>query len=457
MSAEDFVKIVRDGNEKLRVDDVVVNAGSVKLRGRGILRVEQEKPLRIDLTLSGRNAPPSHRKVTTKKDFWSLSGMIDSHLRFRCDNVSSGGNWRSANGIVTITRTLPSIELVTERFDSLRRIKRVKPLAKQIGLKPSDDPNEYSPDRSFSFEATLVNCDLPATNAWSETKWTNDFLRERMTTSADTFMGEMATTRYAFIRAENKRDLNVYLRSKDECQSVSEEDDLRKFRALLNAFAFADGVQPWPFHIRYERGGHCLSERISAARTPSKTNFSPFNRPMGRQYCEDFARVIRLIAEFLEPKTSLNSQLTHLLFLFREAGKNTIQLEIRILTLCALLEGLVRTIYKELSLGKPRASNRKKKPPAAQNIFKAVAQKLRISWQDEMEPLFAEWKRARNPSAHGDFPSEVEPEADEQQALEQMFLGLSRIAGGFNMILLKLFGYTGIYRASTVEDVYRKL
>ena len=74
-----------------------------------------------------------------------------------------------------------------------------------------------------------------------------------------------------------------------------------------------------------------------------------------------------------------------------------------------------------------------------------------------MEPLFAEWKRARNPSAHGDFPSEVEPEADEQQALEQMFLGLSRIAGGFNMILLKLFGYTGIYRASTVEDVYRKL
>jgi len=81
MSAEDFVKIVRDGNEKLRVDDVVVNAGSVKLRGRGILRVEQEKPLRIDLTLSGRNAPPSHRKVTTKKDFWSLSGMIDSHLR----------------------------------------------------------------------------------------------------------------------------------------------------------------------------------------------------------------------------------------------------------------------------------------------------------------------------------------------------------------------------------------
>jgi hypothetical protein len=457
MSAEDFVRIVREGNEKLRVDDVVVNAGSVKLRGRGILQVEQEKPLRIDLTLSGRNAPPSHSRVTTKKDFWSLSGIINGHLRFQCDNVSPGGNWRSANGIVTITRTLPSIELVTERFDSPNRIKRVKASAKRMGLKPFDDPNEYSPDRSFSFEATLVNCDLPATNAWSETKWTNDFLRERLTTSADTFIGEMATTRYAFIREENKRDLDIYLRSKDECQSVSEEDDLRKFRALLNAFAFADGVQPWPFHIRYERGGHCLSERISAARTPPKTNFSPFSRPTGREYCEDFARAIRLIAEFLEPKTSLNSQLTHLLFLFREAGKNTVQLEIRILALCALLEGLVRTIYKELSLGKPRASNRKKKPPAAQNIFKAVAQKLRIPWQDEMEPLFAEWERARNPSAHGDFPPEVEPGADEQQALEQMFFGLSRIAGGFNMILLKLFGYTGIYRASTFEDVYRKL
>jgi len=28
---------------------------------------------------------------------------------------------------------------------------------------------------------------------------------------------------------------------------------------------------------------------------------------------------------------------------------------------------------------------------------------------------------------------------------------------GFNMILLKLFGYSGIYRASTLEDMYRKL
>jgi hypothetical protein len=456
VTPEEFVKVVRSGNEKLRVDNVIVNAGPVTLRGRGVLVIQPEKHLRIELTLRGRAAPPTHNRVITKKDAWSLTGIIDKHLRFHCDNVSPGGIWTAFNGIVTITRTLHTIELVTERFDEAKAINKRKALEKRLGIKQSKDPDEYRTNRSFSFEATLANCDVPAINAGTEAVWTNDFLGESSTSSADTFVGEMATARYAFVRARNKCDLDIYLRSKDDCRSVSEEDDWRKFRALLNALAFADGIQPWPFYIKYERGGHRISERVSAARTPPKTNLSPFNRPLARQHCADFERAIRLTAEFLEPKTSLNGQLTHLLFLFREAGKDSVQLEIRILALCALLEGLIRTIFKEMSLGRP-ANSRKKNFPAAQDVFKAVAHKLAIPWEKEMEPLFNEWKYARNPSAHGHFPSELERETNEQVTVEKMFFGFSRIAGGFNMILLKLFGYSGTYRASTLEDIYRKL
>ena len=129
------------------------------------------------------------------------------------------------------------------------------------------------------------------------------------------------------------------------------------------------------------------------------------------------------------------------------------QTEIEILALCALLEGLIRTLFAEMRLG----AGTKEKFPRVQDAFKAVAQKLKIPWKETMEPLFVEWRRARNPSAHGDFPVEIATDSDKQKSVEQMFFGLSRIAGGFNMILLKLFGYLGIYRASALEDKYQRL
>ncbi|PYL24564.1 MAG: hypothetical protein DMF37_07200, partial [Verrucomicrobia bacterium] len=61
------------------------------------------------------------------------------------------------------------------------------------------------------------------------------------------------------------------------------------------------------------------------------------------------------------------------------------------------------------------------------------------------------------PSAHGRFKTDINDGNADQKTVEEMFFGLSRIAGGFNMILLRLFGYSGPYRASALEDKYRNL
>ena len=207
-----------------------------------------------------------------------------------------------------------------------------------------------------------------------------------------------------------------------------------------------------------------------------------------------FGSAVKAAAEFLEPDTSLSRQLTHLLFLFREAGKDTVQLEIRILALCALLESLVRTIFKEVCQSKTDALDtanaerfailkerflkraaqlrntknyrehdtlcdriRGASVSTTQDVFKAVSSRLNLPWREVMQPLFREWKKARNPSAHGDFKPDIAGGVTEQKAVEEMFFGLSRIAGGLNTILLKLFGYSGPYRASALEDQHRRL
>jgi hypothetical protein len=487
VTADEFVELVRRGSEKLRVDNVVIEAGEIRLRGRGLLRIGPES-LEIDLTLNGRKIP-AHPRVVTKRDLWRLSGVISGQLPFRCDTVSPGGNARSSNGIVTITRRLHHVELVADPFDSPKAKRQRRNLQKQFGLKPSSEVE----DRSFEFEATIVDCPLPAANGGTETTLTNDFLGETRSSSLNTFRGELATVRYALIRAKNGNDLDIYFRSKEGCESVSEAEDWRQFRAFLAALAFANGVQPWPFRIEYTRGGHRVSETIRAPCKPSSTSYSPLNEAIGFSEPEAFASAIKAAAEFLKPKTELNRQLTNLLFLFREAGKDSVQLEIRILACCALLESLVRTIFKEICLhqsdapdaidserftklknnvlrGATRLLNSKNarehrrlcdriKDASAlqiQEVFKAVAQRLAISWEDAMQPLFSEWKRARNPAAHGRFKPDME-DGREQKKAERMFFGMSRVAGGFNMILLRLFGYSGRYRSSALEDKYRKL
>jgi hypothetical protein len=488
VDGNEFAKLVRAGKDKLRVDRVVVIAGETKLRGQGILRIEPGT-LEIDLTLVGRTIP-DHSRVTTKKDAWSMSGVIEGVLPFNCDNVSPGGSNRSQNGILTITRRLHPIELVTASPDSPKSKHRRARLMRQLGFKP----DKGKADRSFEFEATIVDCLLPAANARTTTTKNNEFLGESSSVALNTFSGELSRARYALIGDRKNSDLNIYLRSRDEHPSTGATNDWRLFRAFLAAFAFVTGVQPWPFRITYSHDGQDYSDTIRGAVRPPRTSLSALNEAIGLQEPQAFGDAIKAATEYLEPETALTRELIHLLFLFREAGKESVQLEIRILAVCTLLESLIRTIFDKICLRSTKATDaidRKRferlkeqllKRAASllrktnareharicarikdaaefqmQDMFKAVAHELDISWDQTMRPLFSEWKQARNPSAHGRFKPDFEEVSDPQKATEKMFFGLSRIAAGFNMILLKLFGYSGIYCASRLEDKYARL
>lgn len=59
-------------------------------------------------------------------------------------------------------------------------------------------------------------------------------------------------------------------------------------------------------------------------------------------------------------------------------------------------------------------------------------------------------EESENPLVHGQLPYHAPP-TTEEQASERMFYGQSRIAGAFNMILLRLFGYEGSYLTSVIE------
>jgi hypothetical protein len=75
MTADEFVKIVRNGSDKLRVDDVVFNTGSEEFHGKGLIRISRES-IDVDLTINkGEKVPEVKTGIYTKRDYWKLTGI----------------------------------------------------------------------------------------------------------------------------------------------------------------------------------------------------------------------------------------------------------------------------------------------------------------------------------------------------------------------------------------------
>jgi hypothetical protein len=240
----------------------------------------------------------------------------------------------------------------------------------------------------------------------------------------------------------------------------------------------------------YLRAGQKITDRITSAAKLTKTFHAPFtdrlafNAQTGSLKW-DFQDAIRKAATFFEKDSIFSKEVSIILFLFREADEG-VHSEITTITLCALFENLVRLLFRELNL-KEKVDNEdlklfeEAKAEIAGQINRQIAEKgegyrrlynvvqsaqlfsmeqmcqavanhFGLKWQDDMENIFKTWKRARNPLLHEKARAEMSE--DEQKA---SVINESRIAGAINILLLKLFGYSGQMRHSTFEDGYREI
>ena len=87
-----------------------------------------------------------------------------------------------------------------------------------------------------------------------------------------------------------------------------------------------------------------------------------------------------------------------------------------------------------------------------EQMFQAVVNHFGLVWQGDMENIYKTWSRARHPLVHDKMRAETS-----EDKLKQSVIDESQIAGAINILLLKLFGYSGPMRHSALEDGYRKI
>ena len=504
MTADKFVALVKKGSDKLRVDEIVLDTSEREIHGKGMLRIHQEE-IELDMTLNvGEAPPPFQTGIFTARDFWKLSGLIEDHLRFECKRVARYAKTQTFNGVTTLTFGLRPLDLIPSGWDALSNDERnryVEQRRKEINA-PVTSPDHLdkvpvdnkSPEGcSVEFHALLVDYPLISRDSGTRTVTTNAFLGELNGPRADTFMGEIEGFDFALIKEKEDAELHVHLRSKEGHHSANEEADWAKFDALMNAVAFTHGVHAWPYRIEYWRDGQKKLDRVTPACSLTRTSHAPFTEALffnakTGQVQWDLRDPMKKAASFFEANSGLSEEIVQILFLFREAGGEEVHSEIATLALCTLFENLVHLLFEELKLKEKALEENKTlglfeqaKREIAQQIseqiavkgegynrlhkavpslslftqremFQAVVSHFGLKWQDDMEALFKTWKNARNLLVH-----HKERAGQSEDEVRNSVLDESRIAGVINILLLKLFGYSGWVRSSAFEDKYRQI
>ena len=488
MTADDFVTIVRNGSDKLRIDDVVIKTDAQIFRGKGMLQITQQ---RIEATVAfgeGQSGPKFSAGVYTKRDAWTLTGLIEDNLQFQYHNVGPVGNEQISwpGQITKCTLKLDPIDLVPSGWDAMSRHERdqcLKPHQENEVVTNTGPAEGISADELASedvtFYATIFEYALPFSSCGKEIR------------------GETENYEYILTSVPTKNrgasDLGVTLHFKSTYRSNNEQGDWSKFYSFMHALAFMSGVHAWPYRIEYWRAGQKTTDRVTAANCLCSTVHIPFSDQLAFGAVTgsvkwSFQQSIRRVVSFFETDSPLSKEIEYLLFLFRQGGAKGVHHDVRVIAMCVLFENLVRLIFRELKLeDKARNENPvvQSFEAAKKEVLEQLVQQLNansegykrlrnivqsaeafnvkqmiqtignhfgLKWEADMELLFKTWNDARHLRVHrGEYSTRSE---DNQKA---SIIAESRIAGAINILLLKLFGYSGIMNCSIFEDRHRQI
>jgi hypothetical protein len=494
MKKDDFLTAIRRDGQKFRVDQVAISTPKGKIAGKGVIEVRNSR-FRIHVTLNdGCARPEMTMGIKFRKDFWHLQGLIEEGIHFSAltlpSSVSDNYNYGMASNS-TIHFSTNRIELTPTGMDCLtsqQLYEMQRQVNKQAGIVEPKAAEVQAADAPaqpqnvlVTFHAILPNFKIVERNGGTQIIKKNSFLGESTHWARDTFHGEITNWKIGLVEKEN--DLHVYLTSKPEHVSASAEQDQFFFCAFMHTLAFLHGQHAWPFLIEHRRDGQLVLDRIQLNGEVAISPHAPFTEALSffnltKKLGWNLEVALDKAFTFFSADSKLARESEQLLYIFREATARGVPKPIALLSICSLLESLVRVIYTEriepastleiTEFNKAKAAvceQLKLKDDAAHkrllailvpaepvNIrmqFDSVIGHLALKPQDYWKDLFGIWRKARNPVSH-----RMSDKNDSDEAAKDDIIAESRIAGAINCMILKLMSYTGHVLISSSEEKY---
>lgn len=495
MKREDFVKAARDGEGQFRLEDVIIFANGAQVPSSGSLKCQKGQFV-FDLVLENADDESQlhfEGGFIGRSSFWKIEGRIEGVLPFRAPSVCPEPCGLHNDRVVLHpdTRTIELLATGTDAMDDRQIASLLKDLEeKKEQFEAGETIPLAGPEPEFRqtiFFAVLRDFELLFADQATRKSEENPFLGESWSTSRDTFIGENVDWQYALI--QRGPDLHVHLRSKHGAPDLGEPEEQRRLRVFLNSIAFVHGQHAWPSFVEHRRNHRLVLDRIHLQEAAARSSHAVFSERLA--YASkpaewSFGGVLEKCYEFLRQESAFVDEVSRLLYLSREAGSRGVPGRIGALTICSLLESLVRLAYEERvtplrKTGEAEAFHQAKEQIAEhiesrktacgeseaydrllrivrsahavriEDQFRAVLDHLglRSDWWDEIMAL---WKETRHPLSHRMASGE-----ESEENVKSNMMARSRLAGAINAIVLRLVGYSGPVRLSAFEDKYGRI
>jgi hypothetical protein len=484
-----LIKQIRSGEAVLPTDESRVCTPDGDFTCLTTLRLNS-RGFFVDLALPAESAPPPLIKwmkswsqgvhSVSKEDFWSVKGQLPEHGPFTALDVmppatyteKSGGYWRASLRFDRLQLcphelTLEEREKRKAEFDQwwkgvTARFKRT-----------SEETSNAEPHQSkVCMMAKIAGLKSPLLNAGTKAIETNPFLGERSRQTTDTCIIESTLGKAALV--QNGDDLDVYLRL-ERLESDGGNEDESKFTSLLSGVGLAHCVNPLPFYFERIEDTHIINRWLRPMFQTSKPSLTPFWEGLRHSHsgCE---RLISIAAEAFHKAGDGAAPLKHLVAVFHESDEPSIPFEVRLLTVCTLLEGLVAHLLGERIAAPDEFTNAKQQAikwaeernadlsskgadwsrlvgylkgwgyTRPEEKWRRLCEVLGLPWEECFKGIHAVWKEMRNPLSHGKHQ-----EVNATNAGRQL-LALSQLGGAFNVLAAAYLGYKGAIQISPYEN-----
>lgn len=384
MTANDFAEIVREGSEKLRVDNIALSFGGQEFHGSGTMQIEQKEIKLVVHLNEGGKFPDPKLGIHTKRDTWQLKGVIEYDLEFQCDRAAIVsprdlfGRWQ--------TFGLNPVYLIPSGLEAMTSQERT---AFFTQAKNENQPATNG-DTEIRFAAVLQ--EYPFFEPLCGKRWE----------------GEIGGFNFTIEKGNDAADFKATMISKQGYVSIGQTEDENKFQALLYSIAFVVGANAWPYRIEHWRNGKKVSDMVRATGKLSRISHAPFSNGLAfdavvgnRQW--NFLEVIKKGAAFFEANSTMTKEIASLLYEFREADAPGVHSYITMIAVCALFENLVQLLFRELKFEENAKDEQGVFKDAALQAFVRTRQNLK----SEISPQI--WKLAREFFKEENL-SEQEPE-----------------------------------------------
>ena len=193
------------------------------------------------------------------------------------------------------------------------------------------------------------------------------------------------------------------------------------FNALAASVGFLHSCNPWPYYFAQWSGGKLVERWLKAPADCVRDCLEPAHISI---YDENAAKLFVASAKFFAGQSEEAEHYRRCLWLMREACRRGTAMEVRLLTLCSILEGLQKRSFDGGQSKRERWT-------------RAFA-KASVTWDTGFDAMFDSWESLRNLLAHG-----FDPHPDEDRSPGIVLNAYSRITAGIYILMAKRMGFTG--------------